>query len=267
MPLRSPKMYSFIFGFQRFVWWPKCTPASSRSFMAIAVKLPPTCSRRRGRHGRCATPLALAELETLARAGQPVLLPFLDPRVAGQESVLLQRLAQVAVGQHERAGDPEPHRTCLASHAATGHSGDDIELVGVLGDDERGLDLGAQRLGGERIVEGAAVDDDGARTRAEKHAGGGRLATAGAVVFGDCHVTLPRSSSASAPYAGAPDRRTPSTCRTSRRPSSFSGACRARPLRRGGRASAAARSWRALRAGRPHSRCGGDTASALPSRR
>ena len=33
MPLRSPKMYSFIFGFQRRVWWPKWTPASSRSFM------------------------------------------------------------------------------------------------------------------------------------------------------------------------------------------------------------------------------------------
>jgi hypothetical protein len=31
-------MNSFIFGFQRFVWWPKWTPASSRSFMAIAVK-------------------------------------------------------------------------------------------------------------------------------------------------------------------------------------------------------------------------------------
>ncbi len=40
MPFRSPKMYSFIFGFQRFVWWPKCTPASSRSFIAIAAKLP-----------------------------------------------------------------------------------------------------------------------------------------------------------------------------------------------------------------------------------
>ncbi len=39
MPFRSPKMYSFIFGFQRFVWWPKCTPASSRSFIAIAAKL------------------------------------------------------------------------------------------------------------------------------------------------------------------------------------------------------------------------------------
>jgi hypothetical protein len=41
MPLRSPKMYSFIFGFQRFVWWPKFTPASSSSFLAIAAKRPP----------------------------------------------------------------------------------------------------------------------------------------------------------------------------------------------------------------------------------
>src|SRR5215204_1256040 len=128
MPLRSPKMNSFIFGFQRFVWWPKCTPASSRSFMAIAVKLPPTCSRRRGRHGRCATPLALAELETLARAGEPVLLP---------------RLAQVAIRQDERAGDAQPHGTGLTGDAAAGDGRDDIELVRVLGDDERGLDLGA----------------------------------------------------------------------------------------------------------------------------
>ena len=39
MPLRSPKMYGFIFGFQRLVWWPKWTPASNRSFIAIAFKL------------------------------------------------------------------------------------------------------------------------------------------------------------------------------------------------------------------------------------
>ena len=31
MPLRSPKMNLRIFGFQRRVWWPKCTPASSSS--------------------------------------------------------------------------------------------------------------------------------------------------------------------------------------------------------------------------------------------
>ena len=35
MPLRSPKMYFCIFGFQRLVWWPKWTPASSSSFMVM----------------------------------------------------------------------------------------------------------------------------------------------------------------------------------------------------------------------------------------
>src|SRR3954451_858430 len=35
-------MYSFIFGFQRLVWRPKRTPASSNSFMDIAGKLPPS---------------------------------------------------------------------------------------------------------------------------------------------------------------------------------------------------------------------------------
>ena len=31
IPLRSPKMNLRILGFQRRVWWPKCTPASSSS--------------------------------------------------------------------------------------------------------------------------------------------------------------------------------------------------------------------------------------------
>src|SRR5687768_847363 len=42
MPLRSPKMYFCIFGFQRFVWWPKCTPASSSSFTVNAAIAPPS---------------------------------------------------------------------------------------------------------------------------------------------------------------------------------------------------------------------------------
>src|SRR6476619_5132593 len=37
MPLRAPKMYCFIFGFQRFVWCPKWTPASRSCFMVMAV--------------------------------------------------------------------------------------------------------------------------------------------------------------------------------------------------------------------------------------
>ncbi len=37
MPLRSPKMNRFIFGFQRRVWWPKWTPASSNCFMVTTA--------------------------------------------------------------------------------------------------------------------------------------------------------------------------------------------------------------------------------------
>src|SRR6266705_6686839 len=44
MPFRSPKMYSFIFGFQRRTWWPKCTPASNNSFIVTVTKqLSPLC--------------------------------------------------------------------------------------------------------------------------------------------------------------------------------------------------------------------------------
>src|SRR5687768_9518917 len=36
-PFRSPKIYGFIFGFQRWVWWPKCAPASSNCCMLTSV--------------------------------------------------------------------------------------------------------------------------------------------------------------------------------------------------------------------------------------
>src|SRR5918993_28960 len=37
MPLRSVKMNRFIFGFQRLVWCPKCTPLSSSCFMVTTA--------------------------------------------------------------------------------------------------------------------------------------------------------------------------------------------------------------------------------------
>src|SRR5207253_7595891 len=47
MPLRSPKMYRFIFGFHRLVWWPKCTPASRSSLIVITpIPSPPLLYRR-----------------------------------------------------------------------------------------------------------------------------------------------------------------------------------------------------------------------------
>src|SRR5450759_1123446 len=43
MPLRSVKMYGFIFGFQRRVWCPKWTPASRSAFIETTDMTRPPC--------------------------------------------------------------------------------------------------------------------------------------------------------------------------------------------------------------------------------
>src|SRR6267143_2850605 len=102
MPFRSPKMYSFIFGFQRRTWWPKCTPASNNSFIVTVTKqLSPLCqlvyvlaasgvpkardNQPKSRQWNSEisdlrfeiSKLSLRELESLARALLSVLLAFL----------------------------------------------------------------------------------------------------------------------------------------------------------------------------------------------
>src|SRR6187200_287181 len=105
-------MNCFIFGFQRLVWCPKWTPASSRSFNAIPFKVPPLL-----------TELTLAELEALARALLPVLLAFLDACVARQEPFLLQSRPQLEVVFHQRPRDAEAQRPRLSGDAAAGDGG------------------------------------------------------------------------------------------------------------------------------------------------
>src|SRR5688572_29290925 len=114
MPLRSPKMYSFIFGFQRLVWWPKCTPASSKSFIAIAANSPP---------------LPFTELEAFSRSRHAVLLAFLGARVARQQPFVLQSLAQFQVVLDERARDAESHGAGLPRDASARHRRQHVELV------------------------------------------------------------------------------------------------------------------------------------------
>jgi hypothetical protein len=75
MPLRAPKMYGFIFGFQRLVWWPKWTPASSSCFMLMAVPLEVRAAAMVGSAagatgaGASATVAASATAEGVASAG------------------------------------------------------------------------------------------------------------------------------------------------------------------------------------------------------
>src|SRR6267142_1763370 len=136
MPCRSPKMYSFIFGFQRRTWWPKCTPASNNSFIVtVTKKLSPLCqsvfSTRRDRglgnfrdnqsesrqwNSEISnlrfeiSKLSLRELEALARALLSVLLAFFDPRIARDQSRVLQGRPQVAVVLNQCSGNSVTNR-------------------------------------------------------------------------------------------------------------------------------------------------------------
>src|SRR6185437_5063676 len=104
MPPRSPKMKRRILGFQRRVWWPKCTPASSNSRMVtLGTRIPPDrlrmdsggCApeslsghRRRARWNRSAgsevdrTTLSLTELALRAYPGGRILRAVSGVRVA-----------------------------------------------------------------------------------------------------------------------------------------------------------------------------------------
>src|SRR5258708_3597503 len=139
MPFRSPKMYSFIFGFQRRTWWPKCTPASNNSFIVTVTKqLSPLCQlvfgtrRDRGPDIRDnqsksrqwnseisnlrleISNLSFRELESLARALLAVLLAFLDPRIARDQACVFQGRPQVAVVLNQSARNSVTNRTGLA---------------------------------------------------------------------------------------------------------------------------------------------------------
>src|ERR1051325_1152041 len=195
MPIRSPKMYGFIFGFQRFVWCPKWTPASSRSFNAIPFKVPPSLLLTEPTE----RDLPFTELEALARALLPVLLAFLDARIARQEAFLLQLRPQLAVVLDERSRDPEPERARLTGDAAAGDGREHVELIRRFGDGQGPLDLGAKRFGREGLFERFAIDRQGPGARPEKNAGCRCLPPAGAVILNCCchDVMRPRSWNAS----------------------------------------------------------------------
>src|SRR3954464_4704315 len=130
-------MYCFIFGFQRLVWCPKWTPASSRSFNAIPFKVPPLLTVP----VPAITALPFAELEALARALLSVLLAFLDARVARQEAFLLQSRPQFEVVFHQRPRNAQAQRSGLAGDAAARDGGEYIEFIGRFGHGHRLLDL------------------------------------------------------------------------------------------------------------------------------
>src|SRR4051812_43382235 len=88
-------MYFCIFGFHRFVWWPKWTPASSSSFMVSAAMYPPSVGLRRAqeRSGRSHRKCAACEIEL--RRVLPVEPYVLFAQIAHPDPVLAPAQPQV----------------------------------------------------------------------------------------------------------------------------------------------------------------------------
>src|SRR4249919_2415641 len=126
--------------------------------------------------------LALRELRGAAGLVQADLLALDFAGVAGHETGLAQLAFQRLVVLDQTAGDAEANGAGLAGDAAAFDGDRDVELVGHFGQLERLAHDHARGFAAKELVELTAVDGDGAFTRTQEHAGGGGLATAGAVV-------------------------------------------------------------------------------------
>src|SRR5690606_33254533 len=131
--------------------------------------------------------LTLGELGGAAGLVQADLLALDLARVAGHEARRAQLALERLVVFDQRAGDAQADRTGLAGGAAAAGGDEDVERFGVLGQLERLAHDHARGLATEELVQRTVVDGDLAGTAAQEHAGGGGLATAGAVVLSDCH--------------------------------------------------------------------------------
>src|SRR5260370_35216148 len=214
MPFRSPKMYSFIFGFQRRTWWPKCTPASNNSFIVTVTKqLSPLCqlvyvlaatgaftlesNQSKSRQWnfeisnlKFQIDLSLRELESFARALLAVLLAFLDPRIARDQACVFQGRPQVAVVLNQSARNSVTNRAGLTRRSAAGHIDEHIELGRRLSQLHRLTNNHPQRLVRKINIKRSAIDLNVARAGSQIDSRRRALAPSSSVVFNLCHVLI-----------------------------------------------------------------------------
>src|SRR5436309_8761251 len=175
------KMYFFMRGFQRRVWCPKCTPASSNSFIVSSAnpyllrgsflrsvpatrRLPETIDasdpRRPGLSVCDGRPLgsALAELEALARSRLSVLFAFLHARVARQQTLAAQQRPKRLVFPRQGPGDRHAQRPRLARETTTVDPRHHVVLVTGIRDGERVQGVPHQRFALQVLGQRAPVD-------------------------------------------------------------------------------------------------------------
>src|SRR5262245_23331629 len=147
--------------------WSELTMALSKKNREGRQDLPGLVSEGSG--------LPLRELEALARARLPVLLPLLHPWVAREHPRSLELGPELRVELEEGPGNPVAHGPRLPRQPAAAHVHLDVDLRGRPGKLERLRHDEPQRLARKVVLERPPVDHDPSLPRPEEHARDGSL--------------------------------------------------------------------------------------------
>jgi len=134
--------------------------------------------------------LSLRELEALARAFLTVLLSLFDPRIAGNQSGLLQSRPQVRIELNQGPRNAMPDRTRLPGRTAAGNVNNHIKLVCGVRQLQRLANNHSQRLIGKILRKGFTIDQNVAAAGPQINAGSRSLAPSGTVVLNLCHCSF-----------------------------------------------------------------------------
>jgi len=128
-------------------------------------------------------PLALGELEALARALLAVFLAFVFARIASQQTRFLERGTQFGVKRNQCAGNTQLNCPSLAGNPASICKNQQIDPLRHF-DSKQGSPNGyASRFGREIVVESTAIDGNFARSGPQEHARHAAFAAAGSQIL------------------------------------------------------------------------------------
>ncbi len=123
--------------------------------------------------------LAFGELEALACAFLPVLLPLVLTRVASEKAGLLQLAPQLGIKFDQRAGNAQTSRPGLSGYPAAIGENHDVEPIRQFSRQQRLANISARRFIYKIMFKRPVIDRDLTLARSQEHSRRRRFSPAG----------------------------------------------------------------------------------------
>src|ERR1051325_1371202 len=127
--------------------------------------------------------LSLRKLEPLSRALLSVLLAFLDTRIAGHQTCMLESWTKIGIELEQCSRDAMPDRSRLAGRTTAGDVDDEVKLVRGFSQLQGLTNNHSQSFIGEVAVKRFVVDLDFTRTVSQINSGSCRFAPPRSVIL------------------------------------------------------------------------------------